>query len=50
MSPEVYVFDGRWWYSRDGQLRPLPESVTNRDEAKVEARKILEPEREDVSA
>lgn len=42
MSIPIYSFDGKWWYSLNGQLKPLPEMVKNRDEAKVEAVKAME--------
>ena len=48
MSIPIYSFDGRWWYSRNGQLRPLPDTVKNREEAKEEAWKAMEPESEEV--
>lgn len=50
MSLEVYFFDDNWWYSINGQLKPLPETVKTRDEAKLEARKLMELESEDVES
>ena len=47
MSLEVYFFDDNWWYSVNGQLKPLPGNLKCRDEAKEEARKLMEPESED---
>lgn len=33
MKPQVYFFDGQWWVSRDGQLRPLGMTAGTREEA-----------------
>jgi len=39
----IYAFDGRWWASVNGQLRPLPETVKTREEAKVASNLLYEP-------